>query len=736
MGRDPPTKVSRRQQQRLPVNQRRHKVAPENRKRVSTACNSCNVRRIKCTGESPCQPCRNSSRECQYPEAVEKVSVSRPEWEELMAKCARLERCLEQAVPDATQRRRLLESQLSVSAGSSPWDSEVAQPIYGSNETSPSEESASSERGGSKSSPRGELRILSDEDNPTRYLGPTSGAAFLGHVKEFMANVFSLGWPSNDCPSDTISLLDSIGRFQIRDRRSFRPRHGERPAGLPRKDELNAMLTKSSHFLQDAQNDSYCGGVLYWDNLDPLKLDLDSLDAQPADARECRQLALIHAAIATACILDTSPPTNNNANTGDAFFERAKSLTRNPLDAASCSMLDLPVLTNMAVYLIEVDRTDAAYFHISLGMHIAITHGAHQGCIQDEQEKRSFWALYLLDRWLCVLLGRPPTLMDESIHLALPDDSRGLAESLGLIAHVKLAKIAGHIIRKACQSSPGDRDDILTDPSYVDSTLRMLQKWSATLPAALRLSNHHLGTDRAACELRMKHNQLVLLTTRPTLLDILGKSLAARIEHRKWNWHNSPQYSHAWHCLDAARENLRLAKWILGMKSSSRTRGLLAPLLYNVFDAAVIVLLHELLADPSDTNPDDNITFAIDWFDKQAKSSCSSLPNDCARVLRDMKTLVQRMLHHGLGAGVVPSGVAASAHTINPVSKRNMSISQAPSPAIYDVGFILNPEIPPETPAPAPAHPSVNTSSHALFTELSSWISHDEHHAYDNYSTY
>ncbi|KAK7993009.1 hypothetical protein PG988_001803 [Apiospora saccharicola] len=716
MGREPPTKASRRQQNRLPVNQRRHKVAPENRKRVSTACNSCNIRRIKCTGERPCQPCRNSSRECQYPEASEKISVPRPEWEELVAKCAKLERCLEQAVPDATQRRQLLGSQFSVSTGSSPWESESARPSYRSDVVSPSDEPASSERGGSLSSPRAEHRVPSEEDSPARYLGPTSGSAFLGHVKEFMANLFTLGWSSSDCPSDTITLLDSVGRFQTRDPRLPRSRHEELPVDLPRKDELNGMVKELSQFLQDTHNDSYYGNLPWWDN----KLDLDSLHALPGDAHECRQLASLHATLAVVCVLGTSLPAQNNMTRGDAFFERARYLMGNPLDAAGWSLLNLPLLAMMAVYLIEVDRTDAAYIYVSLGMHIAVIHGAHQGRVQDEREKRSFWTLYHLDRWLCLMLGRPPTLLNESINLALPVDARGLPKSLGLVAHVKLAKIAGHIIRK---SSSGDHDDILTDSSYVDTTLKMLQKWSATLPAELRLST------------RASRNKA-------HLLDVLRKAFAARIEHRTWHWHTSPQYSHMWQCLEAARENLRLAKWILGTSSSSRTTLLLAPVLHSVLDAAVIVLLYKLLAYPADTETDhdDNVTFAIDFFEAQPHNDhTSTLPSDCARVLRDIKILVHRMLHHGLG-GVMPGATSAAttaaAHTNSSVSKRNMSISQATSPAIYDVGFILNPEIPPETPAPAPVHPSVTSSSHALFTELSSWISNDEHHVYDSYPSY
>ncbi|KAK4194169.1 hypothetical protein QBC40DRAFT_188789 [Triangularia verruculosa] len=70
---------------RLPVNPRRKKVAPEERKRVPSACNNCNVRRVKCSGDTPCGQCHNTNRECQYPELVPKVTVPKSQWEALTA---------------------------------------------------------------------------------------------------------------------------------------------------------------------------------------------------------------------------------------------------------------------------------------------------------------------------------------------------------------------------------------------------------------------------------------------------------------------------------------------------------------------------------------------------------------------------------------------------------------------------------------------------------------------------
>jgi hypothetical protein len=52
---------------------------------------------------------------------------------------------------------------------------------------------------------------------------------------------------------------------------------------------------------------------------------------------------------------------------------------------------------------------------------IAVIHGAFRSCV-DEASTRTMWTLYILDRWLSVLMGRPPTIADEAIKLPLPSD--------------------------------------------------------------------------------------------------------------------------------------------------------------------------------------------------------------------------------------------------------------------------------------------------------------------------
>jgi hypothetical protein len=100
---------------------------------------------------------------------------------------------------------------------------------------------------------------------------------------------------------------------------------------------------------------------------------------------------------------------------------RARVLIGNPLDTVLFTPGDVPVLALMAFYLIEVNRRDAAYMYVGLAIRIAVIHGLCNTAV-DEASKRSFWTLYILDRWLSVLMGRPPTIADEAIKLPLPSD--------------------------------------------------------------------------------------------------------------------------------------------------------------------------------------------------------------------------------------------------------------------------------------------------------------------------
>ena len=57
---------------------------------VAKACNSCNVRRARCSGGHPCERCQRSSRECQYSVAEPIVTITQKEYDNLR-RCQRSE---------------------------------------------------------------------------------------------------------------------------------------------------------------------------------------------------------------------------------------------------------------------------------------------------------------------------------------------------------------------------------------------------------------------------------------------------------------------------------------------------------------------------------------------------------------------------------------------------------------------------------------------------------------------
>jgi hypothetical protein len=143
-----------------------------------------------------------------------------------------------------------------------------------------------------------------------------------------------------------------------------------------------------------------------------------------ADTRSARRLAFYQTALALACrIASTKPPTSGfSQDRSEPFFARATTLLGNPLDVTRCSMGEVSVLTMMAYYLLESDRVEAAYVYIGVATRVAFGAGAHRGNV-DERGKRIFWTLYVLDRWVSCLLGRPTAIQDEAVMLPLPVDS-------------------------------------------------------------------------------------------------------------------------------------------------------------------------------------------------------------------------------------------------------------------------------------------------------------------------
>jgi len=81
-----------------------------------------------------------------------------------------------------------------------------------------------------------------------------------------------------------------------------------------------------------------------------------------------RFLAFHHVCFALASSVGHANYRHSEQHTGEAYFKRARVLLGNPLDTVRFTLGDVPVLTLMAFYLIEINRRDAAYMYLGLAV--------------------------------------------------------------------------------------------------------------------------------------------------------------------------------------------------------------------------------------------------------------------------------------------------------------------------------------------------------------------------------
>lgn len=353
---------------------------------------------------------------------MEKVSISKTELEELRKKAEVYEKALQDALPDSSQRRELLQHH-AASPDSSPSPGGFASgrqlSVASSIKTEPT-----TEDGMSPAPPAG--HPLRDPNGSVRFLGETSGALFLDQLKDLFAMVVPpvpSSPPQTSSSRDGRGFMSTLGRIQSNDSQPLDEPDVD-PLWLPSPNTVGAMLSELRQMIQDGNGDWPSGGIYWWGELGSIPSPAAASPSHQQELSKFRHLAFYHTALAIAsqssAVTQHAPLTSPTPS--EAFFARANLLVGNPLDTARCSIGDVALLALMGFYLIEVDRRDAASMYVSAAAHISVTLGAHKGWV-DEKGKRVFWTVYILDRWLSCLTGRPPTLSDDSIRLPLPADA-------------------------------------------------------------------------------------------------------------------------------------------------------------------------------------------------------------------------------------------------------------------------------------------------------------------------
>jgi hypothetical protein len=334
------------------------------------------VRRIKCTGERPCQACVRYSRECIYPVVTERVYLPKHELESLRRECAILRQCLEEAVPRKPQRESLIQKWTHLIskplASSTPSDEEYDEPSY-------------------QDLPTG--RVLRYSDSYARFHGGSAGGVFIDQLRTLVAMVLpALMKPTwHQGGEIETSFASFVGRIHTYDSRPITSEEIN-PMFLPEVDQIAGLLMAFWVYTEIRNDPVSCGGIYYWGDLDEIL----SHARSPSKEGNNKGLCLLNATLALACQFDSFPAQSGEQNPGEQFFTRATRLLGNPLSESN--LIDMQALTFMSYYLLGSGRRDTAYTYIGAAMRIAVAHGLHEGWVTSERQKREFWNMFILDR--------------------------------------------------------------------------------------------------------------------------------------------------------------------------------------------------------------------------------------------------------------------------------------------------------------------------------------------------
>lgn len=411
------------------------------------SCNNCNVRRIRCSGEIPCAQCAVAQRKCEYPQVDKKVFVPQSKIDELQASRDALEICLSRFIPDPVERQNAMaqsrqtltrapgshavpvkdEEFQSPSSPAASVSTVALSPTHESTQSQFQQSYAPRKFIGSMDTAATEGSLLQDRDGTSRWLGGTSGATFLDHLKKFMHTLkSSLGYSGT--PSDTLpgmKFLASRGQYQTSDSRllfmpaipdnvnPFSPSANWHMAG--------SRLAKVSEYIQDAMGGWVCGGIHYFGDFSPQNWLAVQSDSMNPNIPPRRELAFYEAAFALGTVYSlTTANSRRDGQLGELSFAKARKILGDQMDILRYGMDDVPTLALMAMYMFEMNRRDNAYVYLSHALTICCMFGGLKGSFCDERDIRVVWTLFCLTKDASCLMGRPPLYPDEAFQLPIP----------------------------------------------------------------------------------------------------------------------------------------------------------------------------------------------------------------------------------------------------------------------------------------------------------------------------
>ncbi|KAJ5136480.1 hypothetical protein N7448_005034 [Penicillium atrosanguineum] len=419
-----------------PTQQKRPRVAEENRKRAVRACDGCRRVKEKCEGGVPCRRCLRYRRQCNFThidpnEKTRSTSVS------LLDKAASLNR---HEIAEA-ERVHCMERLLSYYVPGITFDiqslRQAAEDLK--NKHRDSESDAISTKADAN-----ELEDLAidDEDfmikalpdNTTQYSGEFSYLNFSMKIRKKIDE-----WMKTAAPDASSEVEPFEERWRSTQLQSGSSLVSASITCLPPRYVADFLVQIFFKYAQT--NNFYVEEDWLRDKLNICYTNPSSLSTDDSGA-VCSILMVL--AVGTQFAhMESSTPVNippSDANqdhhfsedeVGLTFYQFASKLLPDIIATASVRSVQACLL--IGTYLLPLDTSGLCYTYFGLALKLAIQNGMHRRYHGEglsprmlETRNRVFWTAYTIEKRISILHGRPSSLSDADVDAAFPVDFPGI----------------------------------------------------------------------------------------------------------------------------------------------------------------------------------------------------------------------------------------------------------------------------------------------------------------------
>ncbi|KAJ5825572.1 hypothetical protein N7474_002710 [Penicillium riverlandense] len=515
--------------------QKRPRVAEENRKRAVRACDGCRRVKEKCEGGVPCRRCLRYRRQCLFTH-IDPSEKSRSTSVSLLERAATLNR---HDIAEA-ERVRLMERILSHYMPNSTFDihslRQAAEDLKGKHRDSDSDVFSNHMDGNDMEDlaiDEEDFTIKALPDNTTQYSGEFSYLNFSMKIRKKIDE-----WMKTAAPDATTEVEPFEERWRSTQLQSGSSLVSASITCLPPRYVADFLVQIFFKYAQT--NNFYIEEDWLRDKLAVCYTNPD--DLLPDDAGAVCAILMVLAVGTQFAHMESSTPVNclpydsaasqdhhfSEDEVGLTFYQFASKLLPDIIATASVRSVQACLL--IGTYLLPLDTSGLCYTYFGLALKLAIQNGMHrryhgEGLSQRiiEVRNRVFWTAYTIEKRISILHGRPASLADSDVDAPPPVDFPGLTPAGQPSNHTNMVTLITLTLKLGEVSNEITSLRTCRKTQQQDSLERLLNmrkhlvEWWSTLPEDCRDLNPREPLFRSNVHLKLDYCLTRVFIGRPFL---------------------------------------------------------------------------------------------------------------------------------------------------------------------------------------------------------------------------